>query len=62
MFYDWMSPYVLQVHKLRCMAIVCSFDFVSYKVCQDAFTTQTQCIKCLKMYFKSLNDKNLCNT
>ena len=33
MFYDWMSPYVLQVHKLRCMAIVCPFDFTSYAKC-----------------------------
>ena len=62
MFFDWMSPYVLQVHKLRCMAIVCSFDFVSYDGWYGPFFIGTLCVECLKMYFKSLNDKNLCNT
>ena len=62
MFYDWMSPYVLQVHKLRCMAIVCPFDFVWYDGRSVTILICTHSVESLKMYFKSLNDKNLCNT
>ena len=62
MFYDWMSPYVLQVHKLRCMSIAGPLNFASNDEFSKYIVFSTHTVVCLKMYFISLNDMNLCNT